>query len=123
MNSSLCTGWIIKTDKSKALALVGGAVNEDLAADNIAKGEEHLHQLSVSKLLRQVVDEEITSFRATQRTACGENSVLREEQRNKDILMICKIFFHLKARSAEEKIRAEPALKATSSYLLSEEVA
>ena len=38
LNSCLCTGGVIKADKAEALALVGGAVNEDLAADNIAEG-------------------------------------------------------------------------------------
>ena len=57
LNCSLCTGRVIKTHKSKAFALVGGSVNEDLATDNIAKGEEHLHQLCISKLLRKMINE------------------------------------------------------------------
>ena len=36
---------------TEALALVGGPVDEDLGADDVAEGQEHLHQLGVAKLL------------------------------------------------------------------------
>lgn len=47
---------------TEALALVGDTINEDLGADDLAKGHEHLGEFSIAKLLRQVVDEEITTF-------------------------------------------------------------
>ena len=68
LNSGLCAGGIVKTDKSKALALVGGSVNEDFGADNIPEGEKHLHELGVSKLLGKMVDEEIAALRSTDGT-------------------------------------------------------
>ena len=68
-DGGLCTGGIIKADKAKAFALVGGPVNEYFGTDHVPKGEEHLHEFGVPKLLGQVVDEQVTSFRATDRTA------------------------------------------------------
>ena len=67
-DGGLCTSRIIKTDKSKALALVGRSVNEDFGADNVPEGEKHLHELRVTKLLGKVVDEEITSLWSTDGT-------------------------------------------------------
>jgi hypothetical protein len=64
----LGAGGIVKADKAKAFALVGGPVNEDLGADDVAKGEEHLHELRVSELLGQVVDEQVAPFRSTDGT-------------------------------------------------------
>ncbi len=49
---------------TEALALVGGAVDEDLGADDVAEGQEHLHELGVAELLRQVVDEEVAALGA-----------------------------------------------------------
>ena len=43
LNSGLGTGLIVEADEAKAFALIGGSVNEDLRADNIAKRKEHLH--------------------------------------------------------------------------------
>lgn len=48
---------------TKTLALVGGTIHEHLGGDDVAKGQEHLHQLIVSKLLREMVDEEVAAFR------------------------------------------------------------
>ena len=67
-DGGLCTSRIIKTDKSKALALVGCSVNEDFGADNIPEGKKHLHELRISKLLGKMVDEEIATLRATEAT-------------------------------------------------------
>ena len=61
-NGSLGAGGIVKADKAKAFALVGGPVNEDFGADDIAKGEEHLHELRIPKLLGKVVDEQVAAF-------------------------------------------------------------
>ena len=43
LNGGLGTGLIVEADEAKAFALIGGSVNEDLGADDIAKGKEHLH--------------------------------------------------------------------------------
>ena len=61
-NGSLGASGIVKADKAKAFALVGSTVYEDLGADNIAKGEEHLHELRIPKLLGKVVDEQVAAF-------------------------------------------------------------
>lgn len=42
---------------TETFALVGGAINEDFAADYVPEREKHLHELPVPKLLGQVVDE------------------------------------------------------------------
>lgn len=47
---------------TKTFALIGGAINEDLAANHVAKREKHLHQFSVSKFLWQVVNEEVAAL-------------------------------------------------------------
>ena len=68
LNSRLCTGGVIKTDEAEAFALVGGSVYEDFGADDVPEGEEHLHELSISKLLGKMVDEEIAALRSTDGT-------------------------------------------------------
>ena len=47
-----------------ALALVGGAVDVDLGAEDGSERQEHLRELVVAKLLRQVVDEEVAALRS-----------------------------------------------------------
>lgn len=42
---------------TEAFTLVGGPIDENLGRYDVAKGDEHLHELTISKLLRQVVDE------------------------------------------------------------------
>lgn len=49
---------------TKAFALVGRPVDEDFAADDVSERQEHLHELSVSELLGQVVDEQVAALRA-----------------------------------------------------------
>jgi len=75
---SLSRCGIVKTDKAKALALVSRAVNKHLWADDVAKGEKHLHQFCIAKLLWQVVDEEITPVRARNRATDSRNGKGRE---------------------------------------------
>ena len=48
---------------TETLALIGGAVDKHFGGDDIAEGQKHLHELSVAKLLRQVVDEEVAALR------------------------------------------------------------
>lgn len=47
---------------TEAFTLVGGPIDENLGGYDVAKGDEHLHELTVSKLLRQVVDEQVAAF-------------------------------------------------------------
>ena len=60
---------VVKADEPEALALVGRPVDEHLRADDVAKGEEHLHELGVAKLLGQVVDEEVAALGTADRAA------------------------------------------------------
>jgi len=64
--------WSLRRDRetdrqmrplTEALALVGGAVDVDLGADNVAERQEHLRQFGVAELLRQMVDEQVAAFR------------------------------------------------------------
>jgi len=48
---------------TEALALVRGAVDVHLGADDVAERHEHLRQLRVAELLRQVVDEQVAALR------------------------------------------------------------
>lgn len=73
---------------TEALALVGGSINEHLGGDHISKRKEHLHQLSITKFLRQVVDEEVAAFRSWDGATCQSevwvrylinNSILRKQ--------------------------------------------
>ena len=47
---------------TKALAQIGLFVNEDLSRNNIPKWHEHLQNVLVSKLLREVINEKVCSF-------------------------------------------------------------
>lgn len=44
---------------TKALAQIGLFVNEDFGRDHISKRHKHLEKILVSKLLGQVVDEQV----------------------------------------------------------------
>lgn len=46
-----------KNALTEALALIGSSVDEDLGADDVSEGHEHLHELCISEFLRQMVDE------------------------------------------------------------------
>lgn len=48
---------------TKALAEICLLVNEDLSRDDISKGHKHLQQVLVPKLLGEVVDEQVGTFR------------------------------------------------------------
>ena len=56
-NASLKKGLLTET-----FALVGGSVNEYFGADDVTKGQEHLHELRITKLLGKVIDKEITAL-------------------------------------------------------------
>lgn len=47
---------------TKAFTLVGRPVDEDFGGDDVAKREEHLHELAITELLGQVVDEQVAAL-------------------------------------------------------------
>lgn len=47
---------------TKAFTLVGRPIDEDFGGDDVAKREEHLHELAVTELLGQVVDEQVAAL-------------------------------------------------------------
>jgi len=47
---------------TKAFTLVGRPVDEYFRGDDVAKRKEHLHELAVTKLLGQVVDEQVAAL-------------------------------------------------------------
>lgn len=47
---------------TEAFTLIGRPVDEDFGGDDIAKREEHLHELAVAELLGQVVDEQVAAL-------------------------------------------------------------
>lgn len=47
---------------TKALAEICLFVNEDFSRDDVSKGHKHLQQVLVSKLLGEVVDEQVGTF-------------------------------------------------------------
>lgn len=49
---------------TETFALICGSVNENFGADDVSEGQEHLHELCITKLLRKVIDEEITALGA-----------------------------------------------------------
>lgn len=60
---------------TKTLALVGGTIHKDFGRDNSSEGQECLYEFCIPKLLRQVIDEEVTAF-----GACGNSSRLVQER-------------------------------------------
>lgn len=49
---------------TETLALVCGSIHKNFGRDNSSKGQECLYEFCVTKLLRQVIDEEVTAFGA-----------------------------------------------------------
>lgn len=47
---------------TEAFTLVGRPVDEDFGGDDVAKREKHLHELAVTELLGQVVDEQVAAL-------------------------------------------------------------
>ena len=47
---------------TKAFTLVSRPIHKHFRGDDITEREEHLHQLSVPKLLGQMVDEQVTAL-------------------------------------------------------------
>ena len=59
----------IVLELTETFALVSGSVNENFGADDVSERQEHLHELSITKLLGKVIDEEITALRARDGTS------------------------------------------------------
>lgn len=58
---------------TETFTLVGGSVDEYFGANDVTKRQKHLHELRVTELLRQVVDEEIAAFWSRYRASCTEH--------------------------------------------------
>ena len=78
---------------TEALALVGGPVDEDLGADDVAEGQEHLHQLGVAKLLREVVDEEVAALGPGDGAACNKQEEIGRVQIRSDSHSSLPLYF------------------------------
>lgn len=59
-SSEICSRY--RRTLTEAFTLVGRPVDEDFGGDDVAKGEEHLHELAVTELLGQVVDEQVAAL-------------------------------------------------------------
>ena len=49
---------------TETLALVGGSIHKNFGRDDSSKGQKCLYEFCIPKLLRQVIDEEVTAFRS-----------------------------------------------------------
>ena len=49
---------------TETFALISGPIDEDFGTDDIAERQEHLHELSVTKLLGQMINEKVAAFRS-----------------------------------------------------------
>lgn len=47
---------------TKTFALIGRSVHKDFGRDDVAKRQEHLHELCVSELLGQVINKQVATF-------------------------------------------------------------
>ena len=59
---------------TKTFALISSSINEYFGADDISKGQEHLHQFSITKLLGKVIDEQVATFRSRNGTPCNKGT-------------------------------------------------
>lgn len=66
---------------TEAFTLVGGAVDKDLRGDDISERQEHLQDLRVGELLRQVIDEDVTAFRTWAEGRHGRAGMGRKKHR------------------------------------------
>lgn len=63
---------------TETFTLIGGPIDEHLRANHIAERQEHLHQLGVAELLRQMVDEQVAALRAGDRAAWEHEEIFKE---------------------------------------------
>lgn len=84
---------------TKAFTLVCRPIHKHFGGDDITERQEHLHQLAIPKLLREVVDEQVATLRP-----CSRKERTREREREK-------------ARETEENERAERAEKTSKQKL------
>lgn len=71
MGASTALSWVklvgLLSLPTKAFTLVSRPIHKHFRGDDITEREEHLHQLSIPKLLGQMVDEQVTAL-----GPCGE---------------------------------------------------
>lgn len=70
---------------TKAFTLVSRPIHKHFRGDDITEREEHLHQLSVPKLLGQMVDEQVTALGPCGAGRGGTGRGKRERQRKGDL--------------------------------------
>ena len=66
---------VVKRDKPETFAEIGDFVDEDLGADDGAKGGKHLHKVRVRHIVREVVDEEVAAI-----GTCGGGAEVKGQQ-------------------------------------------
>lgn len=47
---------------TKTFALISRSVHKDFGRDDVAKRQEHLHELCISKLLGEVINKQVATF-------------------------------------------------------------
>ena len=55
--------WFYLILPTKAFTLVCRPIHKHFGGDDITERQEHLHQLAITKLLREVIDEQVTALR------------------------------------------------------------
>lgn len=69
---------------TKAFTLVCRPIHKHFGGDDITERQEHLHQLSIPKLLREVVDEQVATLRSCTGPQRGGTERKREEERERE---------------------------------------
>ena len=64
LNGALSRERVVETDKPKTLAEASVLVDEDFGADDATERLEHLNEICVLYIVREMVDEEIAALRA-----------------------------------------------------------
>lgn len=73
---------------TKAFTLVCRPIHKHFGGDDITERQEHLHQLSIPKLLREVVDEQVATLWSCTRT---QRDGEREREKKKEIERKAKV--------------------------------
>lgn len=69
---------------TKAFTLVCRPIHKHFGGDDITERQEHLHQLAIPKLLREVVDEQVATLRSCTGVTQGEGQRGREAGRGRE---------------------------------------
>lgn len=69
---------------TKAFTLVCRPIHKHFGGDDITERQEHLHQLAIPKLLREVVDEQVATLRPCSRKKERTREREKEKERETD---------------------------------------